>query len=417
MYSSNTSKQIIIFFIFLSTLLLGFYLNEDLAGGANYDYNIHKETINSLFSDGLIYGLLNYDNFPNIENSHSPVFLIFLNYLIFHNEFLGRLIYAFISSFIVLVFYKNLSIKYKNNLLYLFLLSNFFFLSPYFRASSIWPGDETLALLFFCISIFFSLKFINSNHTSVYSLFFNVLFLAIASYLRPIYCIFSLYFFFIFFINSKFNVGIFLWYVVINLILAFPAIYYVFVLEIYFFSTALKKFNFVNSFTLVYLTIFFYLIPFLLYDFKKTFVKFNRINFLLTIIFTLLVTIFFSYNISYGGGFFLILSDYLFKNDILVYIFFPISFYFCNQILELNKLRNLVLFLLIIFVEIDDFFFMESYDPLFYVLFLTLFDTEINKNLMINLNKRIIFLFSFQIFLLISKFCQLYVLNNFKLIL
>ena len=60
---------------------------------------------------------------------------------------------------------------------------------------------------------------------------------------------------------------------------------------------------------------------------------------------------------------------------------------------------------------------MESYDPLFYVLFLTLFDTEINKNLMINLNKRIIFLFSFQIFLLISKFCQLYVLNNFKLIL
>ena len=38
----------------------------------------------------------------------------FLNYLIFQNEFLGRLIYTLISSFIVLVFYKNLSLRYKN---------------------------------------------------------------------------------------------------------------------------------------------------------------------------------------------------------------------------------------------------------------------------------------------------------------
>ena len=70
-----------------------------------------------------------------------------------------------------------------------------------------------------------------------------------------------------------------------------------------------------------------------------------------------------------GGGFYLKISEFFFNNHLLVYILFPISFYFCNEFLELKKTKNLILFLLLIFVEIDGFFFMESYDPLFYLLF------------------------------------------------
>ena len=106
----------------------------------------------------------------------------------------------------------------------------------------------------------------------------------------------------------------------------------------------------------------------------------------------------------------------LFKNHILVYLIFPVAFYYSNQILEINKAKNLILLLLLIFIEIDGYFFMESYDPLFYLLFFTLFNLDINKNLDFNLNKRIVFIFGFQIFLIFSKFYQLNFINDFKLI-
>ena len=117
-----------------------------------------------------------------------------------------------------------------------------------------------------------------------------------------------------------------------------------------------------------------------------------------------------------GGGFYLKISELFFKNHFLVYILFPVSFYFCNEFLELKKTKNLILFLLLIFIEIDGFFFMESYDPLFYLLFFTLFDLDNNKDLLEDLNKRICFIFLFQLFILFSKFYQLNFINDFKLI-
>ena len=413
MNSTIFYKQCLVYIFFTSILFLGFYFGEDTAGGAIYDYNIHKKTIEKLFLNGLTFGLLNYDNF---SNSHSPIFIVILNYLILNNEFIGRLIYLFISSLIVIIFYKSLLLRYKKNIFLLFVLSNFFLLSPYFRSYSIWPGDETIALIFLCLSIYFSIRYIDSGRKYLILLLLNIIALAAASYLRPIYCIFSIYFLFVFFINDKFNLRFFILYVILNIILAFPAFYYVFILDVNFFSSSLDGFNIINTFTLFYLTIFFYLTPIIFFDLKNIFYKFNLKNFILTISVTLLVIFFFKYEMSSGGGFYLKISEYLFKNHILVYILFPVAFYFSNQILELNKIKNLILFLLLIFIEIDGYFFMESYDPLFYMLFFILFDLNINKNFNINLNKRIIYIFIFQIFLLFSKFYQINFINDFKLI-
>ncbi len=406
-------KQCLVYIFFTSTLFFGFYLGEDSAGGAIYDYNIHKQTINKVFSEGLIFGLLNYHNF---SNSHSPLFIILLNYFIFNNELIGRLVYLFISSSIVIIFYKSLVLKYKNNFLSLFVLSNFFLLSPYFRSYSIWPGDETIALIFLCLSIYFAIRFFKSNRSSLIFLITNVLSLAIASYFRPIYCIFSIYFLFTFFINKNFNFRFFIYYFILNISLAFPAFYYVFILDVKFFSSSLSGFNIINTFALFYLTIFFYLSPFLLFDFKKTITKLNLNNLILTIVSTIFVILYFKYEMTTGGGFYLKISEFFFNNHFLIYLLFPISFYFCNEFLELKKTKNLVLFLLLIFIEIDGFFFMESYDPLFYLLFFTLFDLDINKDLLRNINKRIGFIIIFQLFILFSKFYQLNFINDFKLI-
>ena len=196
MKSTIIYKKIFFYILFIFSLILGFSFDENLSGGAIYDYNIHKKTIENLFSNNLINGLLNYDKF---SNSHSPVFIIFLNFLISDNELIGRLIYLIVSSSIVIIFYKKLVLKYKTNLVSLFLLSNFFLLSPYFRSYSIWPGDETIALIFFCFSIYFCLKYTLSNENLTNLVLFNILTLAIASYFRPIYSIFSIFYFFTFF--------------------------------------------------------------------------------------------------------------------------------------------------------------------------------------------------------------------------
>ena len=83
--------------------------------------NIKFKTIIDLFEKGLGYGLLNYDEFTN---THSPLFIIILNFLISKNELFGRLFYILISSSIIIVFYKSLILKYKTNsiLLFLFIL-------------------------------------------------------------------------------------------------------------------------------------------------------------------------------------------------------------------------------------------------------------------------------------------------------
>ena len=413
MKSTIIYKQLLIYLFFTATLFFGLYVNEELGGGALYDYNIHKQTVDKLFFNGLSFGFLNYDNF---SNSHSPLFIMILGFLISYNELVGRLIYLLISSLVVIVFYKILVLKYKKNLLALFVLSNFFLFSPYFRSYSIWPGDETISIIFFCLSIYFFIKFISAKNESVIFLILNILSLAIASYFRPIYCIFSTFYFFNFLVERKFDLKLFGLYIILNFILAFPAFYYVFILDVNFFESSLAGFNIVNSFSLLYLTIFFYLTPFIFFDLKKIFFKFNLINFILTILVTVFVILFFNYEISSGGGFYLKLSKFLFNNHVLVYIIFPISFYYCNQILELNKTKNLILFLLLIFIEIDGYFFMESYDPLFYILFLILFDLEITKNFSLKINKKITYIFIFQIFLLLVKFYQINFINTFKLI-
>ena len=133
---------------------------------------------------------------------------------------------------------------------------------------------------------------------------------------------------------------------------------------------------------------------------------------ILTIFSSIIVLLYFNYGWSAGGGFYYSLSEFLFKNNILVYIFFPIAFYVCNQILELNKINNLILFILLIIIEVDGHFYMESYDPLFYILIFTLFDLKITKTLFNNLNQKIYFIFFFQIFLLATKIFQLYVINQ-----
>ena len=102
---------VLIYLFFCASLFVGFYFNENSSGGSIYDFNIHLKTVN-YFNDNVYEALINYDKY---SNTHSPVFIIFLKYLISYNINLGIVVYILICSTVPLIFYyifkKNLNLK------------------------------------------------------------------------------------------------------------------------------------------------------------------------------------------------------------------------------------------------------------------------------------------------------------------
>ena len=298
-------------------------------------------------------------------------------------------------------------------LLFFFILSNFFLFSPYYRSSAIWPGDENLALIFFICSVYFYHSFFleKGEKKKLIFVFLNISFLALASYFRPVYSLFSLYFFYEF-ILKKFNLKYLFFYTLISLILSFPAFYYIFIMKVTFFYDSVGSFNFINTFSLTYSVLLFYLIPFLIF-FKKKFslFRFNITHFLSSILITFFVIYLFNYDTSTGGGIFYMSQKMFFSGNFFFGIIFFVSFYLVNQLLEVKKTSNFILILILLFFELDNHFYMETFDPLFLICLFLLFKTELINSYMKTLNlKKICILFSYLLFFYTSKIISLYVI-------
>ena len=130
-------------------------------------------------------------------------------------------------------------------------------------------------------------------------------------------------------------------------------------------------------------------------------------DFLILLIFSILVIFFFDYKLSTGGGFFYYLSNILFKNNIIIYVIFPFAFYFTNNFLQTKKLNNFLLVCVLIMLEIDGQFYVETYDPLLLILIFSLFKINFNAlffNNLLTRNTKI--LSTFILFILILKSFQ-----------
>jgi len=382
---------VIYYFLLYLSLIIGFYFNEDFAGGFKYDFEIHKGLIKDLFNESLIYGLLNYDrNYV----PHSPIFIIYLVFLqkLFVSEEFFRLINLHIFLLIPWLTSVCLKTKYglKNNDFRL-LLPSIFFLSPFFRSGAIWTDDNIFAIIFFLISILYFIKY-ERNKTKFKYIIFCSFFLALTSYFRPIYCLFSIYFTITFFMDLKLSKNFF-YYILINILFAFPAFYYVFILEINKWAVNyIFRENFITHFSLSSSIIFFYFFPFI-YDkiYDNRFKILNIKNLLISFIFLLLLISFFGYDRTYSGGIIFRLSTFLFSN---YYLFFVIStlstlIIFILFFKDKRSIINLDIILIIILYtfEIDGIVYHETYDPLIYILILFLFKSEIIKQFVINFNK------------------------------
>ena len=396
----------IYFFLYLS-LIFGFYINEDSAGGFIKDYDLHFDLTNKLFNNSIIYGFLNYDIY---YVPHSPLFILYLIIIkkFFVSEFLLRLFHLHLCLLIPYFIFLAIKIKYKTeNYDLKLLLPTIFFLSPYFRAGGIWVDDNIFALIFLSISIFYFVKEKFNHDEHIKFILLNVLFLAIASYFRPIYSILSIFFFVSFFDKIKLYKNL-LFYIVFNLILSLPAFYYIFILEINKWATSyLFRVNFITTFSLVMSVMMFYILPIILFHYKTLITQISNLKiFIISIIYFFSLYLFFQYNVNYSGGIFLKASKFIFYNNIFFYflattltIFFYLIFFKKNK-----SYLDLILIGLLFLLEIDGIVYHETYDPLLIIIMILIFENQYISNFFKKLNlKSFLFLFCyFLTFLILS---------------
>jgi len=402
----NNYNQWIIFGFYL-LLILGFFLNLDPNSGAYLDYQIHKK-ISQDFSLNFFSTLINYDQ---ESTRHSPVLLIvfsFFEKLNFQDVYI-RIIGLHFCLFLPFIFYKIINLKFNEfNKKKKFFLASLIFISPTFISLSIWPDSRIYGLIFFSLSIFYFLRFEIENKFS--DAIKCTLTYILSAYISLNFSLFAIFFILKFLIFYRLNKKFF-YLIILNILLALPALYYTFYLDNIFFlksGIAGKEFdlseslNYSNKILIIPTIIFFYLLPFY---FSKV-ILFKNLNvkyFIISLIIVFICSLFFNYSEDFsGGGIFFKALRLLFENN---YIFFLISFISIYSILELcrNKPFNILIIFLLIISNLQYSIYHKYYDPLLLILFFSIFDIKLKNNI----NKiNLIYFYSFGFIFLSLNFLK-----------
>lgn len=375
------------YLILYTSLIIAFFLNLDVTSGPKKDLSYTLLQV-QIFQDNYLSALLNYDNIE-YPNRLSPIYISILalakkvlvstelvRFFLLHILIISQF---FLYKCLKIFFYKN---NYDKKII--FFLSCIIFLSPNFRANILWIESSMFGFLFFVISLYYFLK--NEKRFENKNVYLNILFLAIASYLRPSYCLFSIFFFFEYVTRYRQYLSL-IKVIFLNLILAFPAFYYVFILEIFFIEFGGLSTNYFNKVTIISSIIFFHTIPFMI--FQKIEKKDYKL-FFISIITTLICIYFFNYDLSQaGGGIFLHLSNYLFNNNYLFYLMLPIFICYLMSVIIHDYKKNILIIVILLLLTPQYHIFHKYYDPIVFIIFLTLVNLKIKKEFF--LQKRFIF--------------------------
>ena len=396
--------------ILYTSLIFGYIYGENLNYGPYYDWPLNKLVVTE-FSNNLLETLLNYEKYTH---RHSPIYLIFLSFILDLGasiEFL-RLIHLHICLSLIFVFYRCLQLKFKKvDNQYLAIHSLVIFLSPSFRSLTIWPDSRIPGLIFFMISIFYFLRFLDKSKTKY--AFFCTASLILSSYISPNFSVFIFYFYYFFIKSIKITDLIYLLF--FNFLLALPMFFYIFIMDINFLlaggteqgaEKVVLIYNLSNKILLISTIFLFHFLPFinslLNIDNIK---KFTQKNLVLILSFLIILIYFFDYSSqSTGGGFFYQLSNFLSGNN---YFFYFSCFFSLVLIIYVSKLdySNLFLLLLIFVSNVQNSIYHKYYEPMFLMIFFTLFKNfEFDKFFKKYSNLYILYLFSLGfIFLRIGK--------------
>ena len=413
--NSIYSSYYFVLILYIS-LIIGFALNENSTGGAYIDY-LGQKKISISFANNFLETFL---NFEQEQTRHSPILIMFFSIFekIKIDDLFIRLINLNLCLFLPIFFYKCLKLKFHNiKNEYLILLSSLLFLSPTFRSLSIWPDSRIWGLTFFTISIYYFLNY--KNNKDFKNCLLTILFYSVASYFSPIFSVFSI--FFLLYFLRKLSLIKSLQIITLNLLLALPAFYYIFILDVNFMFSAsavpggdvnpLLALNIANKILIISSLILFYLLPFI---FSKSInlnlsLEKGHLNYIFMLILTFIVCIFFfNYQNSYtGGGIFFKISNFLFKNNILFFFISGISIFVIYKIFFNSNINFLLIFLLLL-NNPQLTIYHKYYDPLLLILFLTLFEINFKKQNFFS-KKTINIFYLFSLFFLTLSISKAYV--------
>ena len=383
-----SSNKIYIYLFFLISLLISFYLGENSSGGARLDA-MSKEVFISVFSESYMDGVR---FFINTGHDHFPFFYMLISWFEkFMSPVLVGLLYVVISSTIPLIFYNILKKKFTHsdkNILYL--LSLILFFSPYIRSSAVWLTTDNLGIIFFGLAISKYLSFEKKNHNYFKYSLQCFLFLILASYIRQYYAIFFLIFFGLMIQKLKFKQLITI--IIFNTLISIPALIYLYfyLLKNFFdmdnsYINDLLKPNIIFN-ILVFLSMcFFYFLPFLISTLNKNkiidLINTKKKNIFFLVLSFIFLLLFYDLPIvNLGGGIFYKISKFFYVETF--YLFSLMGGLFLFVIININ-IKNLSIYLLMIFCYPVIFIYQKYYDPLIYFLFFSLVDADfINENLL-----------------------------------
>jgi hypothetical protein len=404
----------LIFFLSYLTIIVGFYFNEDSLGGAKHDYIYHIKFVSLFKENNFIDGLKMFGG-PNYEVRNSPFFYII--YAFFDNYFSLETLRKFntiISLFIAIAFFKCLKIRFKNEKnLILSLISCFIFLSPTVRSLSVWPYPLLWGILFFIISLFYYLLFLESKETKkeIKYAILTSLFIILAAYIHPPLAVFNLFYLFNFYKHLK-NSNFFL-IILINILFIIPAVIFLIENGIFFLKTSGADvgigttLNFFNKIIIISTIILYFIVPILnpLKLTKEIIYNLNYKKIILFILITILFSFFFNYKftIIHGGGFVHKFSHMIFGNDIFLFVVFFISI-ICFYILFNNKINNYIIYLLIILSNIQYTIYNKYYDILIVILFFIISDIDLKRRFFKEGKTLFFFYFIYLFYYLITVF-------------
>ena len=402
----NKSRNVFILvtILFLS-IIFSYIILEDTLGGAKHDFTFHEKFV-ILFAEDFKNTFRDYGK-GELLARNSPIFYIVLSFIYKSGIELDKIKYLNIISIPLLIypFYSCLKIQFKNidrNLL--IFLSFIVLLSPTVRSLIVWPYPILYGFIFFLFSVKFYLEFANRKKIKLQNALKNTFYLALASYITPNFSVFVIFFLYKFFLEFKISKKFF-YIVVLNCLLAIPAFIYYFINDFYFFEVTVRevglnvKLNIFNKIVIILSLIFFYYIPFI----NRKLIKnlFNSLKELnrhyILILFFLISVYFFNFPIgNFGGGIFYHLSQFIFANNIIIFVVFFLAI-FLFQEAKLINFNNLLIFLCLILYNLQVSIYHKYFDPLLLIIILCLISNNriINNKIFIEITKKYYLLYLF----------------------
>ena len=412
MIKNNKHNIIVLLLIFLTitSLVLGFFFNEDLStGGATWDF---KKTWPIIIS----YSNLNFFNAPELTR-HMP-----LHYLIMSvfNSISGsqngtKLIYLLFSFLSLFFLYLNISKIYNQKKILIIFFCSTLCLLPLFRASVIWSNAHLTAIIFFLIGNYFYLK--SKEKGILFYKALNLLFLSFSIYSVQTYLIIFLFYLYRYFISEKF-IEFFKLFLFSGLF-SLPGVFFIFlnprITELASLFTRDFYFTVSTNFSII-----FFFLSFLIINNENFKILLDKVKSLKWIEVLIISIIFFFmiYNSNFfifghvhrGGGFFYKLSYFILNNN---YIFILSAFFGLIMSYIITKIEPKFLYILLIMNLMCSSFviYQKYFEPLFLILTITLFKNFLINNILLNLKNISIFYILIFLYFIIA---YINYLNNFS---